>query len=278
MEGYAKVSKLMATYDQLAILRGFKSLSYQNLLYRQAEIIHLKEDLDKLIQRDAVHPDRQMYSKDWWRLAHTCDKEEDQEQWKLWQNLSKKLDEYNDRLLKQAKLSKLDPPTQSNLAFLREWLERPTMGCFPIRGLDMDAWDVKEDLVALKSPGPRDLTTRWVTNTLIPFYHRLLGEKLKDPECPDLGDGNIYNYKDTMLASAVDILTTVIASLLPLLSILILFLVHSDAIKLGVIVASSAMFSFALALMTQARRIEVFAATAAYAAVNVVFITAGPTA
>lgn len=67
-----------------------------------------------------------------------------------------------------------------------------------------------------------------------------------------------------MLASAVDILTTVVASLLPLLSILILFLVSSDTIKLGVIVASSAVFSLALALMTQARRVEVFAATAAY--------------
>lgn len=67
-----------------------------------------------------------------------------------------------------------------------------------------------------------------------------------------------------MLASAVDILTTVVASLLPLLSILILFLVQSDTIKLGVIVSSSAIFSLALALMTQARRVEVFAATAAY--------------
>lgn len=95
MEGYAKVGQLMATYDQLAILRGFKSLSYQSLLYRQAEITHLKDDLDKLIQRDAVHPSRQLYSKDWWRLAHTCATGEDREQWELWQRLSKRLDEYS---------------------------------------------------------------------------------------------------------------------------------------------------------------------------------------
>lgn len=95
MEGYTKVGQLMATYDQLAILRGFKSLSYQSLLYRQAEIIHLKDDLDKLIQRDATHPTRQLYSKDWWRLAHTRASDEDEEQWKLWQHLSKKLDDYS---------------------------------------------------------------------------------------------------------------------------------------------------------------------------------------
>lgn len=85
----------------------------------------------------------------------------------------------DDRLFKHATLSKLDAPNESNLSFLREWLERPTMGSFPIRGLDMDAWDVQDDLVALKSAGPRDLTTRWFINTLVPLYHRFLGERLK---------------------------------------------------------------------------------------------------
>lgn len=85
----------------------------------------------------------------------------------------------DDRLFKHATLSKLDVPNENNLSFLRDWLERPTMGSFPIRGLDMGAWDVQEDLVALKSAGPRDLTTRWFTNTLVPLYHRFLGERLK---------------------------------------------------------------------------------------------------
>lgn len=76
-------------------------------------------------------------------------------------------------------LSKLDAPNDCNLSFLREWLERPTMGSCPIRGLDMGAWDAKEDLIALKSAGPSDLTTRWFTNTLVPLYHRFLGERLK---------------------------------------------------------------------------------------------------
>lgn len=53
------------------------------------------------------------------------------------------------------------------------------MGSFPIRGLDMGAWDVKDDLISLKSAGPRDLTTRWFTDTLVPLYHRFLGERLK---------------------------------------------------------------------------------------------------
>ncbi|CAJ2501982.1 Uu.00g048350.m01.CDS01 [Anthostomella pinea] len=47
--------------------------------------------------------------------------------------------------------------------------------------------------------------------------------------------------------------------------------------RLGLIVVFSACFSLAPALMTNARTIEVFAATAAFAAVNVVFLTSNPT-
>lgn len=87
----------------------------------------------------------------------------------------------DDRLLKQALLSKLDPPDKGDLTFFREWLGRPTMRCFPICGLDLGAWDENdsEDLIALKSTGSKDLVTQWVTHTLVPLYHRFLGEKLK---------------------------------------------------------------------------------------------------
>lgn len=84
----------------------------------------------------------------------------------------------------------------------------------------------------------------------------------QDPESPELGDG-LYNYKEAMLPSTANIFTTVLASLLPLLSITVLYAVHSDTVKLEIIVVFSACFSLALALTTNARRIEIFAATAA---------------
>jgi len=90
--------------------------------------------------------------------------------------------------------------------------------------------------------------------------------------------------------SVLGILVTVVASLLPICSVVALFIVQSNGLRLGMIAIFSACFSLALALMTNARRIEVFAATAAlvltfllavyanvsqnrFAAVNVVFLT-----
>lgn len=86
----------MSKYEEFAILRRFKTLNYQNLLYRQAEITHLQEDLDRLAERDATDPARQFYTRDWWALAHTETKQEGGKQWRKIQKIRKKLDEYSE--------------------------------------------------------------------------------------------------------------------------------------------------------------------------------------
>ncbi|KAG6364453.1 hypothetical protein INS49_006054 [Diaporthe citri] len=197
MDGYVKVAHLMSKYEEFAILKRFKALNYPSLLYRQAEITYLQEDLEKLAERDATEPARQYYTKDWWALAHTATEQEGGEQWRKVQQIREKLDDYNDQLVKLATLAKLDAPASPD-----------------------------------------------------------------DPESPELGD-SIYHYKKSLLFGAADIFTTVVASLLPMLSIIVLFFVSSNALKLIIITLFSAPFSLALALMTTARRIEIFAATAA---------------
>jgi len=58
---------------------------------------------------------------------------------------------------------------------------------------------------------------------------------------------------------------TVVTSLLPILSVVVLFFLQSNTIRLAVVIVASACFSLAVALMTNGRLIEVFAATSAYA-------------
>lgn len=97
MDGYAKVAHLMSKYEEFAILKRFKALNYQNLLYRQAEITYLQEDLERLVDRDATDPARRFYTKNWWALAHTDTKKEGVEQWRKIQQIRKKLDDYSIR-------------------------------------------------------------------------------------------------------------------------------------------------------------------------------------
>lgn len=62
----------------------------------------------------------------------------------------------------------------------------------------------------------------------------------------------------------IRVIVTVVASLLPTVSVVIQYFIHDDLVKLYLIVLASAIFALALAVMTNARMVEVFAATSAY--------------
>lgn len=94
MEGYAKVAQLMGSQEEFAILRRFRVLNMQKLLYQQAEIIHLEDEVNQLAKRDANHGERQFYVKDWWSLSQGGE-EEDLEQWHKFLELSGKLEQYS---------------------------------------------------------------------------------------------------------------------------------------------------------------------------------------
>ncbi|KAH6710951.1 hypothetical protein BKA61DRAFT_612737 [Leptodontidium sp. MPI-SDFR-AT-0119] len=276
MDGYAKVAQLMAGQEEFSILRRFRVLNMQKLLYLHAEIIHLEAELKELSKRDASHGERQFHAKDWWSLSQG-ESEGDLEQWHKFLEISEKLEIYNDAVLKQASLARLERPREYDLEFLRSWFRRPGMGSFPLLGIDRDAWDEKteSDLIAIKPRAVPDIFSKWFTESFIPRYHHIFGKKFRESLPENVGSG-IYHYKESTLESVLGVLATVVASLLPICSVVALYLVPSNGIRLGMIAIFSACFSLALALMTNARRVEVFAATAAFAAVNVVFLTNSP--
>jgi hypothetical protein len=151
------------------------------------------------------------------------------------------------------------------------------MGAFPLVGMDRNAWskDFETDLIALSPREKHDSFSEWVTEKFIPAFHNRIGEKFKVSKGisrltradqfkrPIEEGGGLYNYEETLLHKICRIATTVIASILPLCSIIILYVVENNAVRLGVIVLLTALFSLALALMTNSRTIEIFAATSA---------------
>ena len=68
--GYPKLAHHMSMYSECAIFRRFNSLNCQNLLYLQAELVHLEERLRYLEAADSSSTDeaRHLYSKDWYWL------------------------------------------------------------------------------------------------------------------------------------------------------------------------------------------------------------------
>ena len=84
----------MARQKETAILRRFRKLNLQRLLYLQAEITHLEYEVKQLAERDSAHEDRIYHAKDWWSLSQAGERE-DTGQWRGFSELSGKLDLYS---------------------------------------------------------------------------------------------------------------------------------------------------------------------------------------
>jgi hypothetical protein len=79
-------------------------------------------------------------------------------------------------------------------------------------------------------------------------------------------------YSGKRVARITSFMVLGLSSILPLVAILALNAVQNLSKRLGIIAAFTIVFSTCLGLLTNARRVEVFAASAAYAAIQVVFI------
>jgi len=95
MDGYAKVARLMSRHAEMACIRGFKSLSFQNLLYLQAELVELETEYERLAvdDRQSSHPRKSLYEKNW-KLLSESKQDGNDEQWKKILEIRSKLREY----------------------------------------------------------------------------------------------------------------------------------------------------------------------------------------
>jgi len=93
--GYARTAKLMSVHEELAIYRRFTQSNRQNLLYLQAKVISLQNELSKVVLEDRENDEeRAIYDLDWWALAHG-NGQDGRRQWKKVKKLMKTLKSYS---------------------------------------------------------------------------------------------------------------------------------------------------------------------------------------
>jgi hypothetical protein len=102
ISGYPQLAHQMGLFPETAIFKRFGDLSARNLLYLQAELLHMHINLRELEEeeRDAVHKGNEKgkglrYAADWYELYNSR-KEADNEsdQWDLIVEIRAKLKEY----------------------------------------------------------------------------------------------------------------------------------------------------------------------------------------
>ncbi|KAI0974384.1 hypothetical protein F4678DRAFT_373349 [Xylaria arbuscula] len=300
--GYGCIADAMGADDDLLMFRRFTSLNARNLLYMQAELAHLESKLSEL-DMTLEHLHKGLAG---WEVLRSWDKmtgsEEGKEHLAVVNEIRQKLEQYS-KTAKYSPIFKVSLPysgprsdTSSTLIHLTQ------LNTIPDNALQAQA-----SIVALRRPRRR------IWETLIEFVndkdnHVALKDKdkhfLQDAVYEDLvalGGGaldpmttfllkffarffqteqdrsrtrGILNFSSTSrVRGFVRILAIIASSLLPVLSIIVLYYIKSQSARLITIVAFSALCSLALTVLTDARNAEIIATTAAYAAVQVVFVS-----
>ncbi|QBZ62429.1 hypothetical protein PoMZ_11309 [Pyricularia oryzae] len=238
--GFQAVSRWIAADDdgEAFVFRKFDRLAARNLLYLQARMLALEERINK-IDGAAGSMDMLQVLRNWEMLVA---KSEDSRFVSRSTCASSKLiecDEWfwraDEALDLQSRIANFSGPSRRVLGAYRGWLESSNN----LKGLSSRFLDDKQDLSVTSANDA----------------------------------GNIARFREKSLARWANIISTLVAVALLVGSIVGLYFVADLKIKFIMIAVFAAFFALSLGVITNARRPEVFAATAAYAAVLVVFVS-----
>ncbi|KAH6880395.1 hypothetical protein B0T10DRAFT_495357 [Thelonectria olida] len=251
-----------------AIFKRFNQLAARNLLLLQSELAELEFKLNAYDQEDQQTTEALQSLRNW--EAYKSRHGTDSDRMKLLTQIRTTLREYREALLFESTLASIPPPDRKTLKAFRSFFfhKRPGDGDgFPMIGGHSSAiYDNPDDLVALHSSEAPDRLTKFVQNN----FGFLFGE---DDVHGDATASSVGYASGKKISNFISYVSTIIAALLLVGAILALYKSRSNDLKLGLIGLFTTIFAASVGLLTNAKRAEVFGATAAYAAVLVVFVS-----
>ncbi|KAL2066006.1 hypothetical protein VTL71DRAFT_2077 [Oculimacula yallundae] len=265
--GYPKLADLMARHGEVAIFRRFRSLNLFNLMRLQAKIVTIERKLRKILENQ--EKENPFIIQD---FAEMCSGNENKVE-ALVEQLHSALTQYNEMLLQVSKVESLKDPHEADLHLIHRWLQglKPGEGNSFLRGAERFTWsdelEPNEFFVVKTEQSEADAATGKTVDWLITNYNRIVGRKALRHADQALG---VIQYSG--LKTTAKFIITLLSSMLPALSILGLYFEKDLLKRIGIMIGMTFAFAAALTFGTSARRIEIFSATAAFAAVEVVFI------
>ncbi|CZR56646.1 uncharacterized protein PAC_06535 [Phialocephala subalpina] len=196
----------------------------------------------------------------------------DSEQKKVLDKIRLKLDEYNTALVKCNEVKSLAKPRKSDLKFIRKWLygqqDGEGKGFITKNGnVELLTWneDHDKDFTAVNGNTERDIWSSRIVEVILAVWHSTCGRRRKANKT--LG---VVEY--TGLESITKLIVTMLSAMVPAVSIVALYFEKNLLNRIWIMMGLTLAFAAILSIFTGAKRIEVFSATAAFAAVEVIFI------
>lgn len=262
--GYAQAANFIATDKELAVYRRFDRTAARALLNLQSEILSKQNQLDALDEEDANDPKETGF------LSSATIYEElrernprDEEKNKLLGELRKLLKEYYELLSAQSDVLKFSEPPDRVKNALFGWLDNAQC----LVGLGEQAYfEEHDDLVALRPAKGEDRLSQFLRDHCS-HWMKKQRESHRQPW------DRLYYLPETRISKAVGTISILMAGVLLVGAIISLYFVTASAARLGLLTVWTIVFALSVSILSTARRSEVFAATAAYAAVLVVFVS-----
>ncbi|KAI1813470.1 hypothetical protein GGS20DRAFT_586496 [Poronia punctata] len=291
--GYHRLAAIMQQDESLAIFRRFQDINMLLLMSLQAEILDLQfwlrhrssedESTDSPLPRvfrelrlshqrlDASRPRSTPSSET--NIHLQTEDVSLLSQYQLLLRLRERMSEYNNLLLQVSQLAQLPKPHKSQLNEVKQWLRADDGGADFLKGTEFFTWeedDVNKYVVLKNTSIEEDFLTKSVIS-ILRILHRLVGYRWKLGRIIDKPSG-LTSISDTKISRVSSMFAAALSSALPVLAIFVLNSLQSTTLRLGVTVVFTSIFAIVLASISSARKVEIFTATAAFAAVEVVFI------
>ncbi|XXG96632.1 hypothetical protein Hte_002920 [Hypoxylon texense] len=185
--GYERLAGYMGQHPELGIFRRFEALSYENLLYYQAELAGLEVRL-RVVQaqdRKSDNEQRKRYGRAWAELSASAESEDpnstEREQYDLIMRLRDLMGQYKKAVYYHNQALALRKPHRKLLEDLREWMRRPSLGRIAICSCDWETWEpnaeIEDDLFTFENSAMDEFTSM-VTYTAVDVYHNLIGRHI----------------------------------------------------------------------------------------------------
>lgn len=185
----------------------------------------------------------------------------------------------DETLLRISQIHQLGTPSHQNRSRLWKWLSSEKGGNEFLKGIGIEAdpWDLKKG----ESSIVRDLATvshssdtldSWLADTVIPKHHSWFGNRSAASSDPELAAWNLREYRMQSLHRLGNFLCVLLSALGPVISIQALYWIPDTLGRLMAITGLIIIFAIIMVYVSGCQRFEVFGATAAFAAIQVVFL------
>ncbi|KAL8706383.1 MAG: hypothetical protein Q9201_000528 [Fulgogasparrea decipioides] len=278
LEGYPSFAHFIARDSDAAIYRKYSHLSARNLLYLQSELHELEErlkNLDKEDGKDTHNEQAQKAARNWNYYSDPRNERACQHR-ALQKGIREKIKEYrmlylimirereaetnccvlDEAILLESRILALNSPSSRTLHAFKRWFNLNSMP--KLWGRDQHLFDDEQDLVAL-APVDNDRLNLFLRTYFGWFFRQ------RDDEVSSTGSSDFFYYPQRRIHTAGALISIFFSAILLVGAIVCLLLVAKKNmhLRVGMIVLFTSLFALVVGLITNARRAEIFGATAA---------------